>query len=327
MELAFSLLLIPLSGFFSGSETAVYRAQWIRLTTWAARKSGGAGLALRLLNLREPVVIATLVGTSLCNVFASMLSSEFVARSLGPAYTGIVVVVVVVLTLVFGEFLPKAHAQARPNSWLRRSAVPLVASGVLFAPAVLVLTGIARLFATPFVRTRKHLSLTRQDFLSALRQRERQSEPDDAPGEKSQPISSMVSRLFRLKGMPVSEALIPIEEVESVPEGASPDQVRRVVEEHGFSRIPVFRGDDRSNIVGVVFAKDLLPDGDDGVCAYRVRRIARLRESTRVIEVLERMQRQGMHIAAVEDPSGAVSGIVTLEDILEELVGEIRDEG
>lgn len=326
MGLALALVLIPLSGFFSGSETAVYRVQWIRLTNWAAQRAGGAALALRLLSLREQVVIATLVGTNLCNVFASMLSSEFVATSLGPEYTGIVVVAVVVLTLVFGEFLPKAHAQARPNNWMRRAAVPLAASGLLFAPVVLVLTGLARLFATPFAKTKEHLSLTRQDFLSALRQRERESEPDEAPGEKSQPISSMVSRLFRLKGMTVAEALIPIEEVESVPEGASEDRIRRVVEEHGFSRIPVYRAADRLDITGVVFAKDLLAGAADQAGGYRVRRIQRVKESTRVIEVLERMQRRGEHIAAVEDESGTVSGIVTLEDILEELVGEIRSE-
>ncbi|UCG41978.1 MAG: DUF21 domain-containing protein [candidate division WOR-3 bacterium] len=326
MELALSLALIPLSGFFSGSETAVYRGHWIRLTTWAAQKAAGAGLALRLLNLREQVVVATLVGTNLCNVFASMLSSEFVATSLGPEYTGIVVVTVVVLTLVFGEFLPKAHAQARPNHWLRRVAVPLAASGLLFAPAVLVLTGLARIFATPFAKTKEHLSLTRQDFLSALRQREREAEPGEAPGEKSQPISSMVSRLFRLKGMTVTEALIPIEEVESVPEAASENRIRQVVEERGFSRIPVYRGADRLDITGVVFAKDLLARTGDRTGAYRVRRIQRVKESARVIEVLESMQKRGEHIAVVEDESGTVSGIVTLEDILEELVGEIRSE-
>jgi len=326
MQLALALVLIPLSGFFSGSETAVYRAQWIRLTNWATQKAGGAGLALRLLNLREQVVVATLVGTNLCNVFASMLSSEFVATSLGPEYTGIVVVAVVVLTLVFGEFLPKAHAQARPNHWLRRSAVPLAAGGLVFAPVVLVLTGLARLFATPFAKTKEHLSLTRQDFLSALRQREREAEPDEAPGEKSQPISSMVSRLFRLKGMTVAEALIPIEEVQAVPEGASEERIRQVVEEHGFSRIPVYREKASLGITGVVFAKDLLGGSAHGAGGYRVRRIQRVKESARVIEVLERMQKRGAHIAVVEDESGTVSGIVTLEDILEELVGEIRSE-
>jgi CBS domain containing-hemolysin-like protein len=93
-----------------------------------------------------------------------------------------------------------------------------------------------------------------------------------------------------------------------------------VVEEHGFSRIPVFRGE-RSNIVGVVFAKDLL-GGDPPP----VRRIERFSEEARAIEVLNRMQRVGGHIAVVVDAEGRTEGIVTLEDILEELVGEIRSE-
>ena len=319
MELISGLLLILGSGFFSGSETAVYRAQWIRLTTWSNRRIAGARLAIRLLNWREPTVIAALVGTNLCNVFSAVLVSEFVAARFGSAWTGVAVVTVVALTFVCGEYLPKALATAQPSRWLRRTSLPLAIAMALFAPAVLLLAGVARVFATPLAQARARLTLTRQDFLAALRQRERQPQNGDV-AQRGQPISSMVARLFRLSGARVGEARIPLERVQAVPEGAPRARLLAVIDEHGYSRIPVYR-DAPDNIVGVVFAKDLL-----ATSTYRVRTIDRVRESARLTEVLERMQRRGEHIALVTDQGDRPTGIVTLEDILEELVGEIRSE-
>ncbi len=321
MELIAGLALILASGFFSGSETAVYRARWIRLTTWAERKVSGSHLALRLLNWREPTVIATLVGTNLCNVFAAMLFSRFFAVRFGPAYTGFAVVAVVALTLVFGEFLPKALAQASPNRWLRRSSVPLAVCLGLFAPVVLVFSGIARIFATPLGRSGTKLSLTRQDFLTAMRQREQHNgHIHKERNHQGQTISSIVARLFQFSGTRVAEAAIPLEQVQSVPEDAGPGDILAVIEEHGFSRIPVYRRE-KGNIIGVVFAKDML-----AAQKRRIRPVDKVSENARAMEVLETMQRRGTHIAVVEDKAGQVTGIVTLEDILEELVGEIRSE-
>jgi putative hemolysin len=120
--------------------------------------------------------------------------------------------------------------------------------------------------------------------------------------------------------MKVSEAQIPIEQIQSVPEDASLTEILSVIERHGFSRIPVYRGQ-RENVVGAIFAKDIL-----AAPVHRVRRLERVAGDSRVMEELERMQHRGEHMAAVVDKRERVTGIVTLEDILEELVGEIRSE-
>jgi CBS domain containing-hemolysin-like protein len=313
MQLLAAAALILLSGFFSGSETAVYRAHWVRLTNWAERRRAGAGLALRLLGRREATVITTLVGNNLVNVFAAVLVSAFTARVFGPQFTPVAVVALVVLTLIFGEFAPKALAQANPNRWLRRAAGPLAAAMVLFAPAVIILAGIARLFAPPSPARRS--PLTRQELLSALRQRERRA--GGAPA--GTPVSSLAARLFRLSGLAVAEAAIPLARVRSLPESATRAELLAAIAGHGYSRIPVHRGGP-ADITGVVFAKDLLADAPP-----RVRRVRRIPADARMMEVLGQMQRRGEHLALVED-AGRVTGIVTLEDILEELVGEIRSE-
>jgi CBS domain containing-hemolysin-like protein len=131
----------------------------------------------------------------------------------------------------------------------------------------------------------------------------------------------MVTRLFRFSAMKVSEVRIPLSQVKAVPHDAGLNDVLAVINRHGFSRIPVYQGD-LTNITGVIVAKDLL-----SAPAWRVRKIQRVNENDRAMEVLRLMQRYGEHLAVVENGNHQVIGIVSLEDLLEELVGEIRSEG
>jgi putative hemolysin len=314
MELVFGLLLILATGFYSGSETAVYRSDWIRLTNWASHNIAGAKRALQLLDRREPTVVVTLVGTNLCVVFATMLLSHFFERHYGPASATAAVVIVVALTIIVGDYVPKAIAQAYPDRWLTRTILPLSFSRVVFAPAVFVLTAVARLLAAPVAGSGQRFTLTRQDFLVALQKRS--AEPGSTPM-----VTNLVTRLFRFSGMRVSEISIPLTRVKSVPHNAGLNDVLAAIKEHGFSRIPVYQGD-AANITGVIVTKDLL-----SAPAWRVRKIPRVAETDRAMEVLRLMQRHGQHLAVVENAEHRVTGIVSLEDLLEELVGEIRSEG
>jgi putative hemolysin len=321
MELLFGFFLILASGFFSGSETAVYRANWIRLTNWASHNITGAKRALQLLDRRETTVVVTLVGTNLCVVFATMLLSRFFEAHYGPAYATVAVVLVIVLNIILGDYVPKAIAQAFPDHWLRQTVLPLSVSRIVFAPAVFLLSGIARLLAGPALRAPRSsfnasstFTLTRQDFLAALRKR-------DAESGSARLVTNMVTRLFRFSAMKVSEVRIPLSQVKAVAHDAGLNGVLAVINEHGFSRIPVYEGD-VTNITGVIVAKDLL-----SAPAWRVRKMPRVNENDRAMEVLRLMQRRGDHLAVVENAGHQVIGIVSLEDLLEELVGEIRSEG
>jgi CBS domain containing-hemolysin-like protein len=157
--------------------------------------------------------------------------------------------------------------------------------------------------------------LTRQDFIAAMT---RSGPPDSGHGAG---IGRMVRRLFRFSSMKVAEVMIPIEVVKSVDIDAGIDEVLAIVREHGYSRVPVWR-EQPHNIVGVVVTKDLL-----AAPAFRTRRISRIPGTARAMDALRSMQARGEHLAIVEDEQGAVDGIVSLEDLLEELVGEIRSEG
>jgi putative hemolysin len=314
MELLFGFFLILATGFFAGSETAVYRANWIRLTNWASRNVSGAKAALQLLDRRETTVVVTLIGANLCGVFATVLFSHFFEAHYGPAFATVAVALVVVLTIIVGDYVPKAIAQAFPDRWLRQTVLPLSISRAVFAPAVFILSGVARLLAGPVASAGPRLTLTRQDFLAALRKR-------DAESGTARLVTNMVSRLFRFSAMKVSEVGIPLAQVKAVPHDAGLNGVLAAIKQHGFSRIPVYQGD-ITNITGVIVAKDLL-----AAPAWRVRKMPRVNESDRAMEVLRLMQRHGEHLAVVENADHQVTGIVSLEDLLEELVGEIRSEG
>lgn len=314
MELLFGFLLILAAGFFSGSETAVYRANWIRLTDWASRNLPGARSALQFLDRREPTVVVALVGTNLCIVFATEFFSHFFEVRYGPASASVAAGIVIALTIVLGEYVPKAVAQAFPDRWLQRCVLPLSVSRVAFAPVVSILSGVARLLAAPVTGAGQRFPLTRQDFLAAIQKR-------DAESGSPRTVTNIVSRLFHFSAMKVSEISIPLAQVKSVPHNAGLNEVLAVIGEFGYSRIPVYQ-DDAANITGVIVTKDLL-----SAPAWRVRKMPRVNGDDRAMEVLRQMQRRGQHLAVVENADHRVIGIVSLEDLLEELVGEIRSEG
>ncbi len=301
MELLAGFLLIIITGFYAGTETALYRANWLRLTHWSRQHLAGAKGALTALDKLTPSLITALIGTNLASVFATLLFERYIVSELGAVYTPVAVVLVVILTLILGDYIPKALAQALPTRWLQRSAFILNASRLLFLPVVFILTSI-------LPKTRR-FRLTREHYLKVLAERE--AKPQTA---------NMAARLFRFSRMKVVEAAIPIEMVQSLPKNSTRKDALKLLQEYGYSRIPVYEKTP-NNIVGCIVAKDLLSETD-----YPIRPVMRVLNNNRGLELLRQMQRQGEHLAVVLDQNRKVIGIVTLEDLIEELVGEIRSE-
>lgn len=302
MEPLAAFILILITGFYAATETALYRANWLRLTHWSRQHLAGAKEALTALEKFTPSLITALIGTNLANVFATILVEHYTVGEFGAGYTPVAVVLIVTFTLILGDYLPKALAQSLPSRWLQRSALILNASRVLFTPVVFILARIL-----PKTKT---LRLTREDYLKVIAGR----------AGKHQ-TANMAARLFQFSQMKVIEAAIPIAMVKSLPLGAERKMVLKLLEEYGYSRIPVYEKT-RDNIIGCIIAKDLLRDSDYPV----VRPVMRVKETTRALELLRQMQHRGEHLAVIEDQNGRVKGIVTLEDLVEELVGEIRSE-
>lgn len=313
MELLAGFLLILLTGFYAGSETALYRANWVRINHWAKNRLAGARDALIALEKIGPTLIATIVGTNLASVFATILFQRYFVTHLGAGFTPLAVLLVVLLTLILGDYLPKTIAQSLPSRWLRTTALLLNLSRIGFAPASYLL---ARLLP----RTRS-TGINRDDFLKVIAQREQ-----TFAGRPT--TANMAARLFRFSQMTVGEIAIPIKQVKSVPADSDLNTVLALLNRYGYSRIPVYQGTS-DNIIGVIVAKDLLevvsPETGSEKRA-RVRPVHHLPENSRALDILRQMQQRGEHLSVVFNPSGNTLGIVTLEDLIEELVGEIRSE-
>ncbi len=313
MELLAGLFLVLITGFYSGSETALYRANWVRLNHWVKKRLPGARDALRALEKMEPTLITTIIGTNLASVFATILIQRYFVAHFGGAATPVAVTLTVVVTLVLGDYLPKALAQTAPNRWLRRGGFLLNASRLVFAPLTAL---IARITPRP---ARTHLS--REELGKIIARRSPRAATSHRPL-----TATMVARLLRFSTMRVAEAAIPLKRVRSVsvrdsaPDEVDPAAVLAVLKESGYSRIPVYQGTS-DNIIGLVVAKDLLT-----APPTKIRPIRLVQTDARALEILRQMQQRGEQLSLVVDHQGRTTGIITLEDLLEEMVGEIRSE-
>ncbi len=302
MDLLLGFILILLTGYYAGTETALYRANWIRLLHWSRKKVRGAADALSTIDRLSLSIITTLIGTNLTSVFATQLFEHYFVRELGPAYTPLAIGLMLILTLLLGDYLPKSLAQAVPTRWLRMTAFFLNFTRLLFLPIIALLARVL-----PKIQ---RLSLTREDYLTVLPGR-----PDTGPR-----LRRMTARLFQFARMAVSESAIPLEQVKSVSATVDRQELLELLRHYGYTRIPVYQKRPE-NIVGVIVVKDLLEPGP-----LRIRPLLRVAAETRALEVLGMMQRRGEHLAVIDSPPGRAIGIVTLEDLVEELVGEIRSE-
>jgi putative hemolysin len=309
MEIILALVAVGIQAVFTGSETALVRANWFRLATWVSENRRGARPARQLLERKEEALITTLVGTALFIVLSSELSERFIIRVLSPGYTLLPVVVVTVVSLFFAEFLPKSIAQTFPESWLCRTELPLRLSGWLFLPLNWLL---ARLSGVK-PAGQQPPSLTRRDFVFALRASARS-------GGASLRLSGIAARLLDFPQVEIGDVMTPLSRVVAVPEGITYEELRALIRANRYSRYPVFRGTP-DNIIGVQNVRDLLE------MPHRiVRKPFFVTDRSRAIEVMNQMRERGEHLAFVRGPEEQVLGIVTLEDLLEELVGEIRSE-
>jgi CBS domain containing-hemolysin-like protein len=237
----------------------------------------------------------------------------------------VALLIVVFLHMVIGEMAPKNIAIAAPERLALVLALPFQLFMTVFRPLVFVLNGIANLVLRLFgVEPRDELETTQTaDDLAQVIAAGRQE------GVIEEFAHKLLSGAIVFSERDASEVMVPRPDIVALPVTATPAEIERVVTEEGFSRIPVF-GEDVDDIVGFVHAKDLLSIPDD---AYNepippeiIRPLLVVPESAPVRPLLADMQRNGRHLALIIDEHGGTAGLLTLEDIAEELVGEIRDE-
>jgi len=314
-------LSLLVTALFSAAEMSFIAANRVRLRHMA---EGGNRTAIRYLDaFRSPerLLSTAMMGVTIAHITASSVATWALLPVAGGVAAILVTVALTPIMLVFGEVIPKAVARERATGLILWLFPVIEALGRLLTPLTWganALVGRAlSLFGRERTSTRQFVS--REELKLLL-----QMEPEEADVTVSE--AEMIDKIFDLGETAVREVMVPLVDVAALPETASRADAVHLIQERGFSRIPVFT-DQVFNIVGVVTAMDLLRRGGEATDVRALMRPATyVPETKRIDDLLREMQKNRVQLAVVVDEYGGAVGIVTVEDIVEEVVGEIRDE-
>jgi CBS domain containing-hemolysin-like protein len=311
--------------FFAASEIAIVVTDEIKLRTAGERSGRPANLLLGMLQRRERILALILTAVNLATVIAASLLTTFL-HHFGPRTAYLAPFILAPLSLLLAESLPKLLAFRNPAGFARFAARPLRALETIFSPllgAEMLLGRWLRRIAGVSAETHG-VFVTRDDLTMLVRSLGEQPQPaEDAilPAERQ-----MISRIFRFSNAEARQAMVPLVRVQAVALDSTLADAIEIVRRTGFSRIPVFEGR-IVNIVGVLHVFDLLEAPDlSGPVKEVMRPVSYFAESTPLDEMLLVFQRTGQNLAVIVDEYGGAAGILTLEDLLEEIVGEIEEE-
>ena len=332
------LALLVLSALFSGSETALTAASRGKLRARAEKGSKGAEQALRITEDNERLIGSVLLGNNLVNILAASLATALFTRLFGESGVALATLVMTLLVLIFAEVLPKTYAITNAETAASRAAPAIGMVIRLFDPAVTAVRGLVRLILRCVgVRTDPdtHVLAVREEIAGALYlgQTEGVVEKEDR---------DRILGALDLGERTVEEIMRHRRGIEMIDADADPAEILRQCLESNHTRLPVYR-DDPDNILGVVHAKDLLravyrvaetADAAQNLPAalagLDILSVARkpyfIPETTTLDDQMRQFLRMRSHFALVVDEYGSLQGLITLEDILEEIVGEITDE-
>jgi putative hemolysin len=307
--------------FFVGAELALATCNRVRLRQRAEAGDKAAKVADRMMGRPQVTLATTLLGANLAALLA-VLTGALHLWSLGLAPL-IAVAIVVPPLLVLGQVIPKALAQANADRVVTWLAPPLALVSWLFRPAVWVVGGFASAM-TRLAGTDTRKAFVTRDELSMLIESEPETDKPDISAEERE----MIANVFELSEYRVRDLMVPLSEVTALPEDTSVDEAAREIADKQHSRMPVYRSrvDD---IVGIVHLFDVLQASSEkrtDTVAAVARPAVYVPETMKAIDLLVELQAEGNHLAVVVDEYGGAVGVVTVEDLLETIVGDIDDE-
>ena len=316
------LALILMSGFFSSTETAYSCSNKIKLRTLV---SNGNKRAKKVLDLAEEnydkFITTVLIGNNIVNLSATTLATIFFAQLIADANTSAIVstAAMTVAVLIFGEITPKFLAKTYPEKFAIGFYPLIIFFYYLFFPLSLLFAGWKWILSKIF-RLKNAEVVTEEEIMTVVEE----AEEDGTLGEDE---TKLIRSVIEFDDLEVGDILVPRVNIISVDVSSSMEEIRKVFDNEGYSRIPVYK-DSIDTIIGTIHQKDFYSaylrgkKGIDGILqnAYYTT------EHVKISNLLKDMQKKKVHIAVVLDEYGGTLGIVTLEDILEELVGEIWDE-
>lgn len=329
MNISFSVISIIgfliLSAFFSGSETAFFSLSKIQIKKLEKNKNKSSKRILRLLNNPKELLIIILLGNTIVNVAAAS-TAALIAIRVGENYLQqfsqsllmiIEIIIMTILLLIFGEIAPKLLAFSSPEKTARSSSFFLEIIKYLFWPIIKILELISSVFSIR-KRNAEQTDITSEDFKNLIQSKVTQHSLEE--NEKR-----IITSIFRFSSTDAKRIMTPRVDIAGVDTSEGLQKVKDMIISSGHSKIPIYKTN-IDNIIGIIYAKDIILNPNKQSISSLLRPPLFVTENTKIQNLLNKFKRRKIQIAVIVDEYGGTEGLVTLEDILEELVGEIHDE-
>ena len=319
MTLILILVFLLMEGFFSGSEIGVVSADQMKLRHDAAKGSRGAKLALEMLKKPEWLLSTTLVGTNIAVVSNTTIVTALMIELFGEQNSWFAIILVAPLIWIFGEIVPKSIFQQRANTITPRAIFLLRLFSYMFYPILTVFTLITRLLTwSSGEQKTQNPFILREEILTTLQMPV--AEGDIQPVEKD-----MIQRIFSFSETTAYEVMIPLIDVAAIEQGVTCGEAIALAHAEAHIRLPVYAAR-VDKVVGVLNALELLDVEPHKPIKSFIRDVRFVPPSKDISELLLDLRKDGDTVAVVVDEFGGAAGLVTMEDIMEEVVEEMEDE-
>ncbi len=324
-ELGLIVILLGISAFFSGSEVAFLAVSDTRLHYLTTQGSRLGRLLVWLRAHRSWVLSTVLIAITASNYSAEWLATRVATQSIGSLWGPLTAyIVITIIVVIFCEITPIQYAARHREAVGLRASIPIVVLATVLAPIALILTGVTRgvLFLAGIRRDTISTPVTEDQLKTMIEQGQRQ-------GTVPSPQQRMLYGALDFGDQTVAQVMTPRPDIVWVGRDETLQRALEIATSAGFSRLPVCQSDS-DDVVGIIYIKDILPYLRTGEMDKSVRQVARapffVPESLPANILLQQLQSRHGSIAVVKDEFGGTAGVVTVEDLLEEIVGEITDE-
>ena len=321
LQIVVILFCIILSAYFSATETAFSTFNRIRIKNLAEKGNKKAKTVIKLSENYDTLLSAILIGNNIVNILASSLATILFIDllkdgSLAQWSSAISTATLTIVILTFGEISPKTVAKKRPEAFALFSA-PLInfISYVLY-PLSLLFQSLQKLLGKIF-NSDDDEGMTEEELISII-------EEAEEVGDFDKEESTLIKSAIEFSDLEVKDIFTPRIDITAVSKTATLDAVKQQFSESGFSRLPIYEND-IDNIVGILYYKDFYAT-EFSTLDEIIKPVIYVAQTKKINDLLKELQEKQLHMAIVLDEFGSTSGIVTLEDIIEEIVGEIWDE-
>ncbi len=319
LQLAIIIFCIIMSAYFSATETAFLTYNKIRIKGLAEKGNKRAATVIKLSENYDTLLSAILIGNNIVNILSTSLATILFVRLIGDLGATVSTIVMTVAVLIFGEISPKTIAKKKPEAFVIFSAPIMRAIMLILTPFTYLFRQWQNLIAK-IVKSGDEQGITEEELVSII-------EEAEESGDIDKEESTLIKSAIEFNDLEVGDIFTPRIDITAVPADATKAEVSTVFTESGYSRLPVYEND-IDNIVGLVYYKDFFPMGRNENLSISdiIKPVIYVAKSQPINDLLKELQSKQMHLAVVMDEFGSTAGIVTLEDILEEIVGEIWDE-